>query len=220
MIQLNLNLVRCRLAITAMGVMEVVRDKPFYVLISKISSGAIHFAKNMNIFLGGEVPETTDNIDENSSTGTGRPELKKEGHGSNNQDPTVAVHYKPNESKEDQMDTHETVQTTDAEKFSKNCRNEVNMPSTYDAYKPKFPEVISVLKAMWDGNPGRIKAAVHRIDRTPREARQIHSITYRARPKAGQFEKTEIDNMSRMGVIGPAQTEWASTIVFVRKKDG
>lgn len=42
---------------------------------------------------------------------------------------------------------------------------------------------------------------------------------YQAGPKAPEFEKHEIDKMLKHQVISPAQTEWASPIVFTPEKD-
>lgn len=73
---------------------------------------------------------------------------------------------------------------------------------------------------MWDGYLGHIIVAVHRIELTPSDTRPIHLAPYRAGPKARNFEKTEIDNMSWMGLIEPAPAERASPIVLVVKQDG
>ena len=43
---------------------------------------------------------------------------------------------------------------------------------------------------------------------------------YRAGPKAREFEAQEIDRMLKAGVIEPAQSEWASPVVLLPKKDG
>lgn len=80
--------------------------------------------------------------------------------------------------------------------------------------------MLEQFQSMWDGRLGTIKAAKHRIELTPPNARPIHSVPYRAGPVARTFEKTEIDRLLRMDVIEPAQTEWASPIVFAPKKDG
>lgn len=52
------------------------------------------------------------------------------------------------------------------------------------------------------------------------DGQPINSALYQAGPKAVQFEKQEIGRMIAMDVIEPDQTELASLIVFVSKKDG
>lgn len=73
---------------------------------------------------------------------------------------------------------------------------------------------------MCDGYLRTIRTVKHRIDLEPPEVEVIHSSHYRAGPAASQLEKADIYKMLRMRVIEPAQTEWASPIVFVPKKDG
>ncbi|CDF37529.1 unnamed protein product [Chondrus crispus] len=72
---------------------------------------------------------------------------------------------------------------------------------------------------MWTGQLGKIGATKHRIELEP-GARQIYKAPYPAGPTAREKEKTEIDRMLRAGVIEPATAEWASPVVFVRKKEG
>lgn len=77
MIQSDPKLVRRLLELTATGVMEVVREKPLSVLISNFSSRAIHISKDMYIARAGEVPEKIYHIDNDSSTCTDGPNLRK-----------------------------------------------------------------------------------------------------------------------------------------------
>lgn len=58
------------------------------------------------------------------------------------------------------------------------------MPVTYASYNPAFLEVLSILEELWDGNLERIKAAVHFIELIPSDTPPIHSVPYRAGPKA------------------------------------
>ena len=80
--------------------------------------------------------------------------------------------------------------------------------------------MLSEFAEMWDGQLGTITAAKHRIDLDPPDSIPIHSVPYRAGPKAREFEKQEIQKMLSMNVIEPAQSEWAAPIVFAPKKDG
>lgn len=47
---------------------------------------------------------------------------------------------------------HPTFQTEDGAKFEKDWRSELNIPSTYDSYKPTFTELISELESIWDAH--------------------------------------------------------------------
>ena len=48
----------------------------------------------------------------------------------------------------------------------------------------------------------------------------MHQQPYRAGPTQRELERKEIQSMLDKGVIEPANTEWASPIVFVPKPDG
>lgn len=71
---------------------------------------------------------------------------------------------------------------------------------------------------MWDENLGKIDTGAHRIVLAGL-TRPVHKVTYRAGTNMRRFEKREIDRMLEKGVIEPINTEWASTIVMVAKKD-
>lgn len=73
---------------------------------------------------------------------------------------------------------------------------------------------------MSDGHLRRIKAAVYRIELTPKDVCPIHSLPYPAGLNSGQFQKAETDHMLLMRVIEPELTEWASPIAFVPINDG
>lgn len=67
---------------------------------------------------------------------------------------------------------------------------------------------------------GRISVVKHRIDLDPENHRLEKCASYRVRPEARQFQEAEINEMLKMKVIKPAETEWATPIVFAAKKDG
>lgn len=48
---------------------------------------------------------------------------------------------------------------------------------------------------MWVGHLGQVNVAKHRIGFTNEKVHPIHSVLYRARPKAREFEKAEINKM-------------------------
>lgn len=65
-----------------------------------------------------------------------------------------------------------------------------------------------------------ITTATHRIELEPPKTRLFHSAPYRAGPQIKQKVREEIQKMLDVQVTEQAQTEWASPIVFVPKKDG
>lgn len=72
---------------------------------------------------------------------------------------------------------------------------------------------------MWDGHLGCISKAKRGIKLFSDYTKPIHAAPYRAGPKTQEFEKTEIEQMLKNKIIGPAQTEWAGPIVSTTKKD-
>lgn len=72
---------------------------------------------------------------------------------------------------------------------------------------------------MWYGHHEQIISAAHRGELFSSEARSIYVVPYRADKKTGEA-KQKLDKMLAMKVIEPAQTGWASPIVFDQKKDG
>jgi transposase InsO family protein len=73
--------------------------------------------------------------------------------------------------------------------------------------------------AMWSGKLGEITITEHAIDLKP-DARPVAVPPYRAGPKTRELEQAEVDRQLRDGVIEPAQSEWASPVVFAPKADG
>ena len=61
--------------------------------------------------------------------------------------------------------------------------------------------------------------SLHFIDLRP-DSRPIAVPPYRAGPKTRELEQAEVDRQLRDGVIEPAQSEWASPVVFAPKADG
>ncbi|CAN8071938.1 unnamed protein product, partial [Agarophyton chilense] len=71
---------------------------------------------------------------------------------------------------------------------------------------------------MWSGHLGRIKATQHRIELLP-DSKPVYQQQYRAGPKAREKELKEVERMLREGVIEPANSDWASPVVLVEKKE-
>ena len=91
-----------------------------------------------------------------------------------------------------------------------------NVPKRYHA---RIRAMLSKHAAMWSGKLGEITTTEHVIDLKP-GSRPIAVPPYRAGPKTRELEQAEIDRQLRDGVIEPAQSEWASPVVFAPKADG
>lgn len=74
--------------------------------------------------------------------------------------------------------------------------------------------MLEELESLWNGHLWFIKAVKNRIELKTDHTAPIHSALYRAFPSAQGFEKDDISKIVAQGDIGPAQTEWASPIVF------
>lgn len=72
----------------------------------------------------------------------------------------------------------------------------------------------------WDGRLGTVRNIMNRIDFEPVDALPIWSTPYLAGPKARELEKEEIDKLLSMYDAELEQSQWASPIVFEKKKDG
>lgn len=72
---------------------------------------------------------------------------------------------------------------------------------------------------VWDGHIGWINVAKNRIEILEDTAKLVRPAPYRMRPKRKEFGKVEIDKMLAQEIIELAQTDKASRIVLVPKKD-
>lgn len=66
---------------------------------------------------------------------------------------------------------------------------------------------------------GHIITTKHQIKLLKPTRRPLHLAPYRIGPKTSKLEKTKIGKMLEENIIEPAQTKWASLIVFAPKKD-
>ena len=83
-------------------------------------------------------------------------------------------------------------------------------------------EIVKMLEkhaSMWSGHLGEISATEHRIELKP-DTKPVRQAPYRAGHKNREIITAQVQEMLKAGVIEPAQTEWASPVVVVPKKDG
>jgi transposase InsO family protein len=80
-------------------------------------------------------------------------------------------------------------------------------------------DMLSKHAEMWNGKLGEISVTKHRIELVP-NARPVYQAPYRAGKQSREIENTEVQRMLKAGVIEPANSEWASPVVLITKKDG
>lgn len=80
--------------------------------------------------------------------------------------------------------------------------------------------MIAKIESRWEGHLGSINAVPHQTGLVESRDRPIHSAWYRDHPNVRELENQEIEKMLAIDVIKPAQTNWASQFVFMRRKDG
>ena len=85
--------------------------------------------------------------------------------------------------------------------------------------QPKIIAILAKYEQMWNGELGEIHATTHRIQLKP-ETTPIRQPPYRAGHQNRKVISDQVDSMLQAGVIEPAQSEWASPVVVVPKKDG
>lgn len=205
-----------RMSLVAQGLMDITARRPFYVLVSNFGRTSIHLPKHMSIAIAESPPDVVIQLGPQP-----QGQAKDIGESSTQGLDIVApVHYKPTESRTSQITRHTEVANEDAKRQREDWREHVEVGAAYEYLRPEINSLLTEFTSMWDGHLGTIQTVKHRIDLDPPKAKPIHSAPYRAGPAARQLEREEIDKMLRMGVIEPAQTEWASPIVFVPKKTG
>ena len=213
----------------AVGIHDIIPNRPFYMLVSNFSSYCVWLQKNTTIAFADDVPHTIiepkadepqltyrrDAPDIISGPEDG-PTLRRGG------DPAVLISNSENRSTIRAKTVDWSAQGLKDNKTDKDpdeWMNDVHVEKEYIHHKPRLVRLLQPLKSMWSGELGCIKATQHRINLLP-GSKPIHQQPYRAGPAQRQAEQKEIQSMLDKGVIEPANTEWTSPIVFVPKPDG
>lgn len=74
-------------------------------------------------------------------------------------------------------------------------------------------------ETMWSGKLGETNVTKHSINLKP-VPRPFKSAPYQAGTRTRELEKAEINKHLAAGVLEPAQSKWASPVLFTLKKDG
>lgn len=95
-------------------------------------------------------------------------------------------------------------------------RDNIEIPPEYATYRAQFTNMLENYHEIWDGHLRQINKGTSRVELFSPGARQIHAVPYGAGLKARGAERDEVDKMLAITIIEPAQTEWASQIVFIQ----
>lgn len=98
--------------------------------------------------------------------------------------------------------------------------NIINTPAEHATYRTQNINKLDQFHKIWDGHLVQINTATHRIGLSSPGATPIHTVPYRAFPKAREAEREEINKLLAMKIIEHAQIEWPLPILSVPKKDG
>lgn len=128
-------------------------------------------------------------------------------------------HYMGKEDRAIQMARHPAVETKDAKRQEGDWKVILKRVPTYELLRPQVLDLLRNFTDIWDGHMGIIRTVKHRIVFHPPGSNPVHTARYRAGTAACQLEKTGIDKVIRMRVFYPPQTEWASPIVYMPKKN-
>lgn len=112
------------------------------------------------------------------------------------------------------MDRHKEGETVDDNGQDIDWLENINVVAQYTGNRHEVLNWIAKFHEMWDGHLKRIDMAKHGIELPLVNSGPLSSAVYWAGPKAGKFQKAEIDERSREKAIEPAKSEQASLILF------
>jgi hypothetical protein len=98
-------------------------------------------------------------------------------------------------------------------------REDVNLTYLLPHEREKVFRVLGKHRSMWDEHLEHFHSTSHMIDLVL-GAKPIHTKPYRAGPRAREAESAEVQRKLKARDIEPANSDWASPVVFVPKPDG
>lgn len=207
-----------QLTVAARGIAEVLPKQPFHIIVSNFSNQPVRLPKHMLIAYTDEPPASIHysrkRTRKTHRRGTPEEQCKplSEPH-----ETVSADHYKPNVDRATKMARHTDVLQEDNQRLAHNWRDKVDLSNNHGQYRQQLIDMLSEFESMWDGHLGRISTAKHRIELSDPNTAPVLSAPPHDGPKTREFERIEVDKMLAENVIEPAQTEWASPIVFTPK---
>ena len=144
------NLLKTRTAVLAQGVMDILPDIPFKILLSNWSNKPTRVPKHMIVAMGTEVPSEIVEIPQNA--------LRQNTKGLN-ETINAIPHYKEKETQETKFARHRDVNKSDSQKLAKDWKEELNFNNKkHSKYKEQFLAMLSDFADMWDGHLATITA--------------------------------------------------------------
>lgn len=137
-------------------------------------------------------------------------------HTTSTKDPTHSAEFIITQSNNEKLPSSESAKI----QASDDCRNSINLPDNCGTYRDGFIRMLQTMRSTWHGCFRHTTSPTDRVKLYPQAAKPIHSGSYRARPKAREFEKNEMDDRLSINVYESARNECASSVVFALNKDG
>lgn len=126
---------------------------------------------------------------------------------------------KESELKERTIERHHQGRQNDTDKTKRPYTEKMQFSGKYDEWKPDFTQMMQKYESMSGGHLGKVTVTKNKIVLNPPDAPPIRSAPYRAGLRQQKLEREEITRIKKACVVETAVTEWASPILFVRKKD-
>jgi len=94
----------------------------------------------------------------------------------------------------------------------------VHTSNVPEVLQPQVPALLEKHRALCSGHLGSIKATEHRIELKP-GSKPVRLNPYRMGPRTRELIKAQVDQLLKLEVIEPSQSEWASPVVLIPKPD-
>ena len=203
------------------GITYCLKDRPFPIRVANFANEPRTLSKNQVVGYAACAPETLIPIEGKKQTqavcqteiekGSPNPEdptdVEGEGLPSSRIRNGVPIRELLEEEEEPQPDPPpSTVDDIDLSHLDKKTQRQ-------------FRRMLMEFQEMWSGQLGQVQGFDHKIE-IQEGAKPYRSQLYRAGPKARAEIKEQLTIMKEAGVITESQSEWASPVVLVPKKDG
>lgn len=118
-----------------------------------------------------------------------------------------------------QLARHAAVCNEDNQRLTRNCLENVNLSNRYGNTNKRFSKSYLNSNRYGTDTPERLGQA-NTASNSQSQQPPVHSATNRTGPKTREFEEARTDKILADNIIKPAQTEWASPILFAPVEDG
>jgi len=178
------------------GVVSVRPNVPFVVRVANFGTAPVKLTKNQIVGFGIAVPAESFVLDLNQD------------------DPNESVGLSNLFSAENTTGT-----VAHGLKKPKMTTNDIDLSKVPEEQRTAVRERLKEYEKLWDGHLGQASGVHHRIPLATGSA-PFRLPPFRAGPMARKVEKAEIEAMQEAKVIRPTQSEFASPLLVIPKKDG